>query len=59
MDNAFELAATQFDTDGSANIRIDLSSHRLPPGEYLLTVETTATKPIGRRQLRFRMSDGG
>lgn len=56
MDRAFELAVTQFDKTRIANIRIDLSVGRLPPGEYLLTVETTAPARIGRRQLRFRIA---
>ena len=55
MDNAFEMAPSQFDAQRLANIRIDLAVSRLPPGEYLLTIETPGPQPLGRRQLRFRI----
>ena len=57
MDNAFDVAAEQFDKDRTGHIRVDLSSRRLPPGEYLLTIEAPSITPIARRQLRFRIGD--
>ena len=56
LDRPFELAAEQFDKDRLGNVRVDLSVARLAAGEYLLTIETTNTQPMGRRQLRFRVN---
>lgn len=56
VDRREELVATRFTTARSADIKIDLPIARLPPGEYLFTIEAGALKTTVRRDSRFRIS---
>ena len=47
------LPAGEFGESRSTELKLDLPLQRLPPGDYLLTVEATMGKNTARRDVRF------
>jgi VWFA-related protein len=47
------LAAAEFGEERSTELKLDVPLQRLPPGEYLLTIEATLGKNTARRDVRF------
>ena len=54
VDRREDLAATRFTAARSTDVKIDLPIARLAIGEYLLSIEAGAQKPV-RRDSRFRI----
>jgi VWFA-related protein len=54
FDRREDVTAARFTIARSADVNVDLPMARLPPGEYLLTIEAGAQKTV-RRDSRFRV----
>ena len=55
VDRREDVTVDRFTRARSADVNVDLPVARLPPGEYLLTIEAGAQKPV-RRDSRFRVT---
>jgi VWFA-related protein len=54
VDRREEVAPARFTAARSADVKVDVPVARLPAGEFLLTIEAGAQKPV-RRDSRFRI----
>ena len=50
------LVGEQFGASRAVDFSVDVPTGRLPPGEYLLTVEARSGTATARRDARFRLT---